>query len=257
MFGLIYGFWKAFWARPSYRVVILGLDNAGKTTLLNQIKDQFSDAVNSSDKGRLARTVPTIGLNIGSVSLPQFNCEIVFWDLGGQQAFRQVWHRYYSDASAVFFVVDMLDQSRLKEAAAVLNEIVNSTHIKNATTMPLAIFANKMDSIHTNISTGHSSDTGDASDHTMSDSNITVLSVEDIMNLLCLGNIVRNDQNSRDGVLRNTNCISWLGSRSVSTLGGSGGSVGVGNPPVAVFRGSALEGTGIQEAVLWLASVLK
>ncbi|GJN41028.1 hypothetical protein PR202_gn00350 [Eleusine coracana subsp. coracana] len=78
MFSLFYGLWKYMFHKDELRVLILGVDKAGKTTLLEKLKSIYL-------KGEglpLDRVVPTIGLNIGRIE--DANAKLVFWDLGGQ-----------------------------------------------------------------------------------------------------------------------------------------------------------------------------
>lgn len=94
---------------PEYSVLLLGLDNAGKTTLLSQIKALYTlhpdgDAAPSSTAGN---TVPTVGQNVATISLPDMYLKI--WDVGGQMSLRRLWQSYYKSAHAVVFVVDSTD----------------------------------------------------------------------------------------------------------------------------------------------------
>jgi ADP-ribosylation factor related protein 1 len=94
---------------PEYSILLLGLDNAGKTTLLSQIKALFTlhpdgDAEPSSTAGN---TVPTVGQNVATISLPDMYLKI--WDVGGQMSLRRLWQSYYKSAHAVIFVVDSTD----------------------------------------------------------------------------------------------------------------------------------------------------
>ena len=92
-----------------YSILLLGLDNAGKTTLLSQIKALYTlhpdgDAVPSSTAGN---TVPTVGQNVATISLPDMYLKI--WDVGGQMSLRRLWQSYYKSAHAIIFVVDSTD----------------------------------------------------------------------------------------------------------------------------------------------------
>ena len=94
---------------PEYSILLLGLDNAGKTTLLSQIKALYTlhpdgDATPSSAAGN---TVPTVGQNVATISLPDMYLKI--WDVGGQLSLRRLWQSYYKNAHAVVFVVDSTD----------------------------------------------------------------------------------------------------------------------------------------------------
>ncbi|KAL9622984.1 MAG: hypothetical protein Q9160_002702 [Pyrenula sp. 1 TL-2023] len=91
-------------ARPEYSILLLGLDNAGKTTLLSQIKSLFSTDAPSSTAGN---TVPTVGQNVATVTLPDMYLKI--WDVGGQMSLRNLWQSYYKSAHAIVFVIDSSD----------------------------------------------------------------------------------------------------------------------------------------------------
>lgn len=88
MFSLLYGFWQYMWQRDEYYVVILGLDNAGKTTLLEQAKA----TLNPHAKGvNFAKISCTVGLNIGKIASE--GVVLNFWDLGGQSELQCLWDK--------------------------------------------------------------------------------------------------------------------------------------------------------------------
>ena len=96
---------------PEYSILLLGLDNAGKTTLLSQIKAFFTlhpdgDAEPSSTAGN---TVPTVGQNVVTISLPDMYLKI--WDVGGQMSLRRLWQSYYKSAHVVGSLVGSADLS--------------------------------------------------------------------------------------------------------------------------------------------------
>eukprot|EP00442_Polarella_glacialis_P049084 CAMPEP_0115156360 /NCGR_PEP_ID=MMETSP0227-20121206/68394_1 /TAXON_ID=89957 /ORGANISM="Polarella glacialis, Strain CCMP 1383" /LENGTH=170 /DNA_ID=CAMNT_0002567513 /DNA_START=98 /DNA_END=611 /DNA_ORIENTATION=- len=98
-------------------MVLLGIDNAGKTTALEQMKSLFGL------KGMAAEKIPpTIGLNIGRIQIDKMIA--VFWDLGGHASFRSVWHNYYSEVQGVMFVVDSSDAGRMEEAKRTLVDVL-------------------------------------------------------------------------------------------------------------------------------------
>jgi ADP-ribosylation factor related protein 1 len=113
MYHLARSLYLHFTSKEEYSILLLGLDNAGKTTLLSQIKSLFSttseggttgDAAPSSAAGN---TVPTVGQNVAVVNLPDMYLKI--WDVGGQLSLRKLWTTYYKAAHAVVFVVDSSD----------------------------------------------------------------------------------------------------------------------------------------------------
>ncbi|TRX91133.1 hypothetical protein FHL15_007921 [Xylaria flabelliformis] len=117
------------WAKKEIRILILGLDNAGKTTLLYRLKI-----------GEVVTTIPTIGFNVESVSYKNLNFDV--WDLGGQTSIRPYWRCYYANTAAVIFVVDSTDIERLQTAADELAAMLNEEELKDAA---LLVFANKQD----------------------------------------------------------------------------------------------------------------
>jgi ADP-ribosylation factor-like protein 1 len=117
------------WAKKEIRILILGLDNAGKTTLLYRLKI-----------GEVVTTIPTIGFNVESVSYKNLNFNV--WDLGGQTSIRPYWRCYYANTAAVIFVVDSTDIDRLQTAAEELSAMLNEDELKDAA---LLVFANKQD----------------------------------------------------------------------------------------------------------------
>ncbi|KAJ4304283.1 Arf GTPase arl1 [Collariella sp. IMI 366227] len=118
-----------FWAKKEIRILILGLDNAGKTTLLYRLKI-----------GDVVTTIPTIGFNVESVTYKNLNFNV--WDLGGQTSIRPYWRCYYANTAAVIFVVDSTDIERLQTAADELSAMLNEEELKDAA---LLVFANKQD----------------------------------------------------------------------------------------------------------------
>ncbi|QSS54843.1 ADP-ribosylation factor [Histoplasma capsulatum var. duboisii H88] len=96
-------------SKEEYSVLLLGLDNAGKTTLLNQIKALFlpTDPNNTATQPLPGKTVPTVGQNVATIPLPDMYLKI--WDIGGQISMRGLWQSYYSSCHAIIFVVDSAD----------------------------------------------------------------------------------------------------------------------------------------------------
>lgn len=88
MFSLLYGFWQYIFQRDEYYILILGLDNAGKTTLLEQAKI----GLNPGYKGvNLLKISCTVGLNIGKIQSQ--GVVLNFWDLGGQSELQCLWDK--------------------------------------------------------------------------------------------------------------------------------------------------------------------
>ncbi|KAK8172163.1 ADP-ribosylation factor family-domain-containing protein [Phyllosticta citrichinensis] len=117
------------WAKKEIRILILGLDNAGKTTLLYRLKI-----------GEVVTTIPTIGFNVESVTYKNLNLNV--WDLGGQTSIRPYWRCYYSNTAAVIFVIDSTDIERLGTASEELAAMLSEEELRDAA---LLVFANKQD----------------------------------------------------------------------------------------------------------------
>eukprot|EP00624_Nannochloropsis_granulata_P004241 evm.model.NODE_31236_length_39405_cov_67.395760.6 len=118
--------------RIEKRVVLLGLDNAGKTTCVYRLV-----------LGKKIDTVPTIGFNSEEVHYNR--CNFIMWDIGGQAKIRKLWKHYIESADALIFVVDSQDRARLKEARAAFKRMLCHKTLRNTV---LLIYANKTDYEH-------------------------------------------------------------------------------------------------------------
>jgi small GTP-binding protein len=122
--------WAAWFpAGADYKLVLVGLDNAGKTTTLYRLH-----------LGETVRTTPTVGSNVESVTAGNLKFEC--WDLGGQVALRPSWALYYEGADAVLLVVDAADRARVGAARAELHALIAAPALAR---VPLAVLANKQD----------------------------------------------------------------------------------------------------------------
>lgn len=128
----------------SLHIVILGLDCAGKTTVLYRLR--FNEFVN---------TVPTKGFNTERVRVPlsidaggcRSGCRrrsvaCHFWDVGGQEKLRPLWRSYTRCADGLVFVVDSVDVERMEEAKTELHKI---TRLHDNLGVPVLVVANKQD----------------------------------------------------------------------------------------------------------------
>ncbi|EFJ27750.1 ARF-like GTPase [Selaginella moellendorffii] len=136
MFSLLYGLWKYLFSKAEFHVLILGIDKAGKTTLLEKLKTIYSDFEGLPPD----RIVPTVGLNIGRVEA--YKSKLIFWDLGGQLGLRTIWEKYFEEAHAIVFVVDAANHARFDDAKSALEKALRHKDLQDA---PLLIFANKQD----------------------------------------------------------------------------------------------------------------
>lgn len=111
------------------RVLMLGLDNAGKTTVLYKLKlDQPISAI------------PTVGFNVETVTFK--NVKFGIWDVGGQDKIRPLWRHYYTGTQGLIFVIDSSDKDRIEEAKQELYRIAMD---RGMSEVPMLIFANKQD----------------------------------------------------------------------------------------------------------------
>ncbi|KAK8803982.1 hypothetical protein JH06_0854 [Blastocystis sp. subtype 4] len=118
-----------YFGNKEVRILVLGLDNAGKTSILYRM--QLDEVVS---------TVPTIGFNVETLKYKNLTFQV--WDLGGQTSIRPYWRCYFTNTDAVIFVVDSADIDRLNIAKAELAAILKEDELKGTS---LLIFANKQD----------------------------------------------------------------------------------------------------------------
>ncbi|KAJ9443452.1 ADP-ribosylation factor-like protein 8 [Diplonema papillatum] len=118
-----------FW-KQEMELTLVGLQNAGKTTLLNVICDGKAKE----------STIPTIGLNIRKIS--KGNISIKLWDIGGQPRFRGMWERYCRGVNAIVFVVDSADRSNIDAAQKELMDLMAKPALEK---IPLLVLGNKND----------------------------------------------------------------------------------------------------------------
>ncbi|KAJ7071935.1 P-loop containing nucleoside triphosphate hydrolase protein [Mycena amicta] len=136
MYHLLKGLHEHLTRKEEFSVIIIGLDSAGKTTLLEKIKTLYNEIPGLTPD----KIGPTVGQNTGTVTLP--STILQFWDLGGQRGIRNIWHRYYDDCHAVAYVIDAQDRERLSEGWEVFETVLSAPQILN---VPLLLIANKQD----------------------------------------------------------------------------------------------------------------
>ena len=103
MYHLAKGLYMLATSKEEYSVILLGLDNAGKTTFHEQVKALFHP---DAPEPRL-KTVPTVGQNVSTITLPDMYMKI--WDVGGQHSLRKLWQSYYTSCHAIVFIIDSTD----------------------------------------------------------------------------------------------------------------------------------------------------
>jgi len=121
------------------RIVMVGLDAAGKTTVLYKLK-----------LGEVVGTIPTIGFNVETVEYR--NVTFAVWDIGGQQKIRSLWRHYYRNTQGIIFVVDSSDRRRIgrsndgdTSAKDELHLMLAEDELRDAV---LLVLANKQDLPH-------------------------------------------------------------------------------------------------------------
>ncbi|XP_026758002.1 ADP-ribosylation factor-related protein 1 [Galleria mellonella] len=137
MYTLLHGFYKYLIQKDEYCVLILGLDNAGKTTYLEAAKTKFTKKYKAMNPNRITTTV---GLNIGKIDVD--GVLLNFWDLGGQQELQSLWDKYYAECHAVIYIVDSSDRDRVSESKETFDRMIASEHLSG---VPLLVLANKQD----------------------------------------------------------------------------------------------------------------
>ncbi|GMH57254.1 hypothetical protein TL16_g02333, partial [Triparma laevis f. inornata] len=110
-------------------LVIVGLENSGKSTLLSVLAT-----------GVPVETIPTIGLSVKVVR--KNSVTLKCWDIGGQKKYRQEWSRYTSGCDVILFVVDVSDFDKIPVAREELKKL---PQLVSSSTTPLLILANKID----------------------------------------------------------------------------------------------------------------
>lgn len=182
MFHLALSLYTQYSRREQYNVLILGLDNAGKTTFLEHIKLLYpstSETLKEKDhrvasgsstiegagedsvkilKGK--RILPTVGQNTTTVRFKASesgtsiassalfrNINLKFWDLGGQRSLRSMWSRYFRSCHGIIYLIDSTDADRFQECYDTLMEIAHDSlwAADGAMSVPILMLANKQD----------------------------------------------------------------------------------------------------------------
>ena len=120
---------KSLFGKMEARVLMVGLDAAGKTTILYKLK-----------LGEIVTTIPTIGFNVETVEYK--NLKFTVWDVGGQDKLRPLWRHYFQNTNGVIFVVDSNDKDRVAQARDELAKMLSEDELRDAV---LLVYANKQD----------------------------------------------------------------------------------------------------------------
>ena len=121
--------WQRMVGKTEMRILMVGLDAAGKTTILYKLK-----------LGEVVTTIPTIGFNVETVEYK--NLSFTVWDVGGQDKIRPLWRHYYQGTNGLIYVIDSNDRDRIEDAREELNKMMNEEEMRDAA---LLVFENKQD----------------------------------------------------------------------------------------------------------------
>lgn len=127
--GLLDFFRKLKKTESEARLIVLGLDNSGKTTILKKLSDED-----------ILHVMPTQGFNIKS--LKHGNFKLNMWDVGGQKTIRPYWRNYFESTDGIIYVIDSADRRRMEETGIELQQIIDEEKLSG---VPLLIYANKQD----------------------------------------------------------------------------------------------------------------
>merc|ERR1712039_17410 len=128
--GLVFTkLWGRLLRKQEMRILMLGLDAAGKTTILYKLM-----------LGEVITTIPTIGFNVETVEFKNINFTV--WDVGGQDKIRKLWRHYYTGTQGLIFVVDSNDRDRIEESREELMKMLDEDEMRDAV---LLVYANKQD----------------------------------------------------------------------------------------------------------------
>ncbi|XP_011842786.1 PREDICTED: ADP-ribosylation factor 1-like isoform X2 [Mandrillus leucophaeus] len=117
---------KGLLGKKEMRILMVGLDAAGKTTILYKLK-----------LGEIVTTIPTIGFNVETVEYK--NISFTLWDVGGQDKTRPLWRHYFQNTQGLIFVVDSNDRERVNEAREELMRMLAEDELRDAITDKLGL----------------------------------------------------------------------------------------------------------------------
>ncbi|KAJ3115335.1 ADP-ribosylation factor-like protein 8B [Phlyctochytrium bullatum] len=121
---------RSLFFKQEMELTLVGLQNSGKTSLVNVIANgQFSEDM-----------IPTVGFNMRKVTKGAVVMKL--WDLGGQARFRSMWERYCRGVNAIVFVLDSADHAKVPAARTELHTLLDKTQLAN---IPVLVLGNKND----------------------------------------------------------------------------------------------------------------
>ena len=110
------------------RILILGLDNAGKSTVVNKIL-----CMSGANETDLEPVAPTFGFAIKSIAYDEMNLNV--WDVGGQKCLRPFWQNYFESTDGLIWVIDSSDVSRLADCQAELFNLLKEEQLQGILSM--------------------------------------------------------------------------------------------------------------------------
>jgi len=129
-FSRILDFFRSLFWKQEMELTLVGLQNSGKTTLVNVISTgQFNEDM-----------IPTVGFNMRKVT--KGNVTIKLWDIGGQPRFRSMWERYCRGVNAIVYVVDAADHDKFETTKKELYDLLSKPPLSG---IPLLVLGNKND----------------------------------------------------------------------------------------------------------------
>jgi ADP-ribosylation factor-like protein 6 len=151
-------------SRKSARILVIGLDNSGKSTIIDHLKPKkvngkiettelntIRKMKNDShliyeilDQTSSTEITPTVGFQVEEFTKNSINFTV--YDMSGQGRYRSLWEHYYTDVEAIIFVLDSTDRLRMCVAKEELIQLLSHEEIKK-TRAPVLFFANKVSSI--------------------------------------------------------------------------------------------------------------
>jgi small GTP-binding protein len=128
--GQTFSKWFGSLFKKKVRGLMLGLDCAGKTTILYSLK-----------LNEIVKTIPTIGFNVENINYK--NLDLTIWDIGGQEKLRRLWNHYFLNTDLLIYVIDSNDRGRLETSSEELHYILNNDLLSEL--KAVLIFCNKVD----------------------------------------------------------------------------------------------------------------
>ncbi|XP_052096056.1 uncharacterized protein LOC127731163 isoform X2 [Mytilus californianus] len=110
---------KTYRGGNSLRIVMVGLDGSGKTTLMYRLVT-----------GEVIEATPTLGFNVETITYK--DNEFTIWDMGGQENIRRLWRHYFLRIRGILFVIDSADKDRIDEAQQLLDELLQNDELLGA-----------------------------------------------------------------------------------------------------------------------------